>query len=246
MCNRLRWSSWHVHVCCLIGLCAGPFAWGAAGVYRDRVEPHWFAENSRFWYRNELPGNASEFVVVDAEKGIRDAAFDHERVATSLGTALSRAVTADHLPIDQLDFEAADGGVMLTVAGKQWRLDPKSYAITPTGTAGGSAVTGDKPHASVAGGAATTLTLINHTAAAVRVVWVDTAGKHQRYGNIDAGGSSELATFAGHVWLVTDDKGQVLKVVEAGPRATTATIEGTQRTAPPPQRRGPAAVAAQR
>ena len=31
---------------------------------RDRITPHWFAENSRFWYRNELRGGAKEFVGV--------------------------------------------------------------------------------------------------------------------------------------------------------------------------------------
>src|SRR4051794_34759980 len=30
-------------------------------VYKDRVAPHWFADNKRFWYRNDLPGGAREF-----------------------------------------------------------------------------------------------------------------------------------------------------------------------------------------
>ena len=35
-------------------------------VFRDRVDPHWFADGDRFWYRNDLAGGAREFVVVDA------------------------------------------------------------------------------------------------------------------------------------------------------------------------------------
>jgi len=35
-------------------------------VFRDRVAPHWFADNTRFWYRNDLRGSAKEFVLVDA------------------------------------------------------------------------------------------------------------------------------------------------------------------------------------
>ena len=45
-------------------------------VYRDRVEPNWIEGTSRFWYRNSLPGGKQEFVLVDAEKGTRDPAFD--------------------------------------------------------------------------------------------------------------------------------------------------------------------------
>src|ERR1041385_286152 len=45
---------------------------GAAGnVYRDKVNPHWYANSSKFWYENELPGGVKEFVVVDAERGVR-------------------------------------------------------------------------------------------------------------------------------------------------------------------------------
>ena len=30
-------------------------------VFKARVRPHWFADNTRFWYRNDLPSNAKEF-----------------------------------------------------------------------------------------------------------------------------------------------------------------------------------------
>ena len=40
-------------------------------VYKDRVTPHWLADNRRFWYRNDLPGGKVEFILIDAEKGER-------------------------------------------------------------------------------------------------------------------------------------------------------------------------------
>src|SRR5262249_48249398 len=43
-------------------------------VYTDRVNPHWLSDNRRFWYRNDLPGDAREFILVDAVKGERDLA----------------------------------------------------------------------------------------------------------------------------------------------------------------------------
>src|SRR5690242_2824687 len=50
-------------------------------VFRARVTPHWFAGGSRFWYRNDLPDGAREFIHVDAERGIREPAFNHAEVA---------------------------------------------------------------------------------------------------------------------------------------------------------------------
>src|SRR5262245_1447506 len=49
------------------------------GIYKGRVEPHWFQDNTRFWYRNDLRAGAKEFVLVDAESGKRGPAFDHEK-----------------------------------------------------------------------------------------------------------------------------------------------------------------------
>src|ERR1043166_7052457 len=57
---------------------------GPRRVFRDQVAPHWFKNDSRFWYRNDLREGAKEFVLVDAEKGIRAAAFDHQKLAASL------------------------------------------------------------------------------------------------------------------------------------------------------------------
>ena len=100
-------------------------------VYRDRVEPHWFQNNARFWYRNQLADGASEFVVVDAQKGTRERAFDHTRTADALCKVIGQKVTADHLPFDNLDFDAESGAVMLSGGGKSWRLVLATYAVDP-------------------------------------------------------------------------------------------------------------------
>ncbi len=41
-------------------------------LFKDRVAPHWFAQNTKFWYQNELPGGGKETVLVDAERGTRE------------------------------------------------------------------------------------------------------------------------------------------------------------------------------
>src|SRR6516165_1103209 len=51
----------------------------SGGVYKARITPHWFDDNKRFWYLNDLPGGAKEFIIVEASEGIRRPALDHER-----------------------------------------------------------------------------------------------------------------------------------------------------------------------
>ena len=65
---------------------------GAARVYKDRITPHWFAEGTRFWYRNDLKGGTREFVLVDAEKGTKAPAFDHKKLAAALSKASRQGV----------------------------------------------------------------------------------------------------------------------------------------------------------
>jgi hypothetical protein len=35
-------------------------------VFRQRVTPNWLADNSRFWYRNDLSEEKHEFILVNA------------------------------------------------------------------------------------------------------------------------------------------------------------------------------------
>ena len=50
----------------------------AQKVFRDRVEPHWFAGadgvTNQFWYRVNLPGGKSQFITVNAATGTREVA----------------------------------------------------------------------------------------------------------------------------------------------------------------------------
>src|SRR6266480_4835027 len=48
---------------------------GPRRVFKERISPHWFHHNMRFWYRNDLRDGAKEFVLVDAERGTRETAF---------------------------------------------------------------------------------------------------------------------------------------------------------------------------
>src|SRR5262249_21560229 len=73
-------------------------------VYRDQVTPHWFADDTKFWYRNDLKGGTKEFILVDAEKSSRGKAFDHGKLATALSKAAGKEYSADRLPFDDITF----------------------------------------------------------------------------------------------------------------------------------------------
>ena len=198
-------------------------------VYRDHVEPHWFAGHSRFWYRNALRDEAAEFVLVDAENGKREPAFDHARVAGALTRLLGKEVAADHLPIISLDFESEPGAVLLIGRGKTWRLDPHTYDVLPR--AGGpiaenSLPAGRNVHPSKRSDVETSITFENQTEGVVEVWWIDPNGQRQRYAMIKPGQEWEQNTFAGHVWLVTDAAGKNLGVFDAGISPGSVIIDG--------------------
>ncbi len=97
-------------------------------VFRDRITPHWFANNDRLWYRLDLPGGAREFVAVDATQGERKPAFDHARLAAALSKAAKKEYPADRLPFDFVQFED-DGMVRFEADGKGWAYDPAADVV---------------------------------------------------------------------------------------------------------------------
>jgi dipeptidyl aminopeptidase/acylaminoacyl peptidase len=96
-------------------------------VFKASVTPHWFLNNTRFWYRNQLKGGAKEFIVVDAEKGTRAPAFDHAKLAAALSKAAGTEYRPQRLPFDAIEF--ADGGaqVLFRLGGVNWQCDLTSY-----------------------------------------------------------------------------------------------------------------------
>jgi len=106
---------------------------GMEGMYKARIVPHWFADNTRFWYRNDLQGGTKEFILVDAEQGRRSPAFDHVRLAGGLSKAMGEDVQAERLPFSDIEFIEAVKAVKVAAAGKAWRCDLGTYACTSLG-----------------------------------------------------------------------------------------------------------------
>ncbi len=103
---------------------------GGAGVYKDRITPNWFHDNTKFWYRNDLKGGAREFVLVDADASKRQPAFDHIKLAAALADATGGKYEASKLPFEAIQFFDGDNIVRFKVGDATWQCDLSTYQIT--------------------------------------------------------------------------------------------------------------------
>lgn len=104
------------------------------GVYKARIAPHWLTNNIQFWYRNDLRGGTKEFILVDAEKGTRQRAFDHDKLAAALAKAAGEEVKADKLPFSDIQFVENGNAITFDAFSKSWRCDLDNYLCVPAAT----------------------------------------------------------------------------------------------------------------
>ena len=102
------------------------------GYYKGRITPHWFDENRRFWYRNDLSGGVKEFIRIDAEQGTRGPAFDHARLAAALSEASRTEYQADRLPFDIIEFVDDGKAILFNAADRTWKCDLGTCAVSPS------------------------------------------------------------------------------------------------------------------
>lgn len=224
---------------------------GPAGrVYKAQIEPHWSSDGAHFWYRNDLSGGRREYVLVDAARGERKIAFDHQRLAKAIGMATGRDVDAERLLLHDLEFDLAAKEVIFFAEGKSWRCPLESYEIReePDRVPKKDGDRGQAPRPRVRNGEEMDLSLVNRTAAPVQLFWIPEEGSEQSYGKIAAGQTREQHTYSGHRWEVRDEQGKPLLRFAAGEDGTEVIIrEGAaqerprderQRRAGPRDRRG--------
>ena len=102
-------------------------------VYKARIVPHWFENNTRFWYRNNLPAGAQEFILVDAERGTRTAAFDHAKLAAALSKAVGTTnYSGERLPFTLIQFSSDANSVLFKIDSTTWKCELASYECSKT------------------------------------------------------------------------------------------------------------------
>jgi dipeptidyl aminopeptidase/acylaminoacyl peptidase len=102
----------------------------AGRVFKARITPHWFENNTCFWYRNDLADGAREFIVVDAAKGTRAPAFDHKRLADSLVKAAGAKVDAAKLPFDVIALDDHAKTLRFKFGEAVWKCDLATYTCS--------------------------------------------------------------------------------------------------------------------
>jgi dipeptidyl-peptidase 4 len=197
-------------------------------VFRARVKPTWLPGNTRFWYRVQTGAESHEYVIVDAEHGERQPAFDHARLALALSASLAQDVRPDRLPLENVELRPDEAAALFRAGGKGWRWDLKTQALREEAREEKtlrSRRTDRVPRASRLTGDETELVFVNRTGADVELFWLDSEGGRKGYGRVGTGAERRQHTFAGHVWLVTDRAGTVLGVFEATEESGRAVIE---------------------
>jgi len=96
-------------------------------LYGMSVQPNWIGGQSRFWYRAVGP-NGSEFVLIDAERGTRHPAFDHEKLARGLSSLTGRKYSAGALPMQRFEFTPGGREIRLQIGGDPIQCDLRRYA----------------------------------------------------------------------------------------------------------------------
>jgi dipeptidyl aminopeptidase/acylaminoacyl peptidase len=187
-------------------------------VFRDKVVPHWFDNGNQFWYRNDLPDGCREFIHVHAQRGYRKEAFDSRRLAEALAQVSGAQVDPQRLPFGQIRLSNDNTILTFRAFGKTWDCDLNTYALQERPDQEGPAETlasESEIRPSRNSQEETFITFRNRTEKPIRIYWVDTARRRQRYAELQPGQEHRQHTFVGHVWLAADPNDRPLAVFTA-------------------------------
>ncbi|RJG22044.1 S9 family peptidase [Paenibacillus thiaminolyticus] len=102
-------------------------------VFNGRIVPNWLDGGNRFWYRRDVRlgrEKGIEYILVDPETNASKPAFDHERLASSLGQELDRTLDRHHLKLDRLELPESCHLIRFDMDGARWECDLSSYRCT--------------------------------------------------------------------------------------------------------------------
>ena len=104
-------------------------------IFKTNVEPHWFDDNTKFWYRNDIRDGGREFILVDVQKETRRPAFDHKKMAQSLSVALNKEYTPQKLLFERISFAENNGSVEFVIEKEKWVCGLGDYKCRRIGPA---------------------------------------------------------------------------------------------------------------
>ena len=190
------------------------------------ISPRWIGDSHVFWYRREDSPGQFSFISVDTDKGIRQDAFDHNRLAKAL-TAEGINSRAGSLPFTWID-PSSDGDYV------RFRLGEKKFQFSINGSL--SQFEGEideeflKPMSMEKPSRRSTtrsaINFINRLNEPIRLSWINWEGIAKDYITIESGQSFKRQTNVGHVWRASSSlTDRVLASFVAQEHESTAIIE---------------------
>lgn len=205
----------------------------AGRVDRLSVTPEFFGERDAYaWYRVETGEDRFEVVLIDVEAGQREVLFDQATLRLALAEHFPDALDSAALNIRNLQAAPEQATVQFRFRGKTWQWDREQQqvvaeapddaaAATPSGLPAMNTISPSR------GGEATEIELQNQLDRPLNVFWVNTSGRRLAYGRVAAGENFPHPTFAGHVWLLTDDDGKEVAAFRAEEGRSLAIIDAS-------------------
>ena len=180
-------------------------------VYGHYIRPQWL-DDSKMWYRWQTGAGAYEFMLVDAEKGTQDRAFDHDKLAKAIGEEGFDNIQPDHLPIEKLQFDLPAGSMCFEVRGKIYKCDLNTYELEQIGDVQdeplSNLIGGQLPVTSYTRGKEVEVSFENRTDKQVELFWADVFGNRKSYGKIEPGQIHFQNTYVGDAWHVLGEDGK--------------------------------------
>lgn len=201
--------------------------------FRDRIEPNWYHDNSKFWYKVQTGRQSWEFIHVDATTGTRQPAFDHAGIAQALASETETDFDPNNLPINNLEFIHDSSIIKFSTQHGKWQWDTDSNSLTRTSTikSAGKKVglrKFDKIRPSGGNGTETEITFENKLNEKVKIYWIAQDGNEVFYHILEPGKSISQRTFASHAWAVKSLNESLVGVFISPNHASLALIDGSK------------------
>ncbi len=159
-----------------------------------------------------------------------------------MAKAIGGDATAEHLPIERLEFSSQKEVLLLRGSEKTWAWNRTTQKLESSDDFTAEARPEEKETSNARPartGAETEITFENRLSSSIEIFWLDFDGGKQSYGKVQAGQSRAQHTFGGHRWQVINEKGDSLGEVIANDSPRVVTIDGRALTeSSRPRRRG--------
>ena len=196
-------------------------------ISNNKLNVHWDKNEKYLWFKVNSSKNTYDFFVVDLTSGKKTKAFDSVKLSEAVKKQTGKNFKAENLPISFMEFEDGFKIFRFKIGGETLKCELPSYKVSSVQQTAKDAEFLEKPEPSTGGGVKAAIKVKNSTETVLKLDWVDTKGKRKNYGSIKAGESKEISSYDKHVWVISDSKGKIFKIVRLSSTDADLTISST-------------------